>query len=432
MEKERIEAETRRLQEEQLAVMLVRLEEEERERDNTAKETMESELKRKLEEKRKTKADTSKPWIKRKPKREEIDPVILASLTSLESRSATPLPLPEHKASTSEDKGGTPQSHSSIPAQADTNPRASNETFVFIPRHVPQTSRSSIVVILDEKGMVVSAQPTREQDDVTIPREWFISMLSLGVLIAIAAPRSPSLAVSRRGSTTPKAPSPPPLAPKPKFLTKSQTTTPAPTALTIPMDATPHSMHTPDPTNERLLGHAMSVGPSVAVPVISDRTLCDSPSRLSPREPLSEVNNPILSSVESLAEKMLERERVWSMDAEEIEAMAIQLADGEESAAERAKVEEDKREQERMSFEAAELELRRKQEEKRKAEMEARPLVEGPKSRKRQSGPSKDLVVGRTPSSSKEAMQATLSSALQTRRKGVPVRPEAKSISSRN
>lgn len=171
----------------------------------------------------------------------------------------------------------------------------------------------------------------------------------------------------------------------------------------------------------------MSIEPSTAVSVIPDCTLCDSPRRLSPREPSSEQNeasDPRLTSMELLAEKMLERERVWSMDTEQFEAMAIQLADGGDSAAERAKVEEEKRERERTSLEAAELELRRKQEEKRKVEMEMKPLVESSKTRKRQSGPPNDLVVGRRPSS-KEITQATVSSALQTRRKGVSVRPEA-------
>ena len=164
--------------------------------------------------------------------------------------------------------------------------------------------------------------------------------------------------------------------------------------------------------------------------MILDCTLCESPRHLFPHElssEQSEANNSRLSSVELLTERMRERERVWSMDAEQLEAMAIQLADGEDSAAaERAKIEEEKREQERRSFEAAELELRRKQEAKQKAEMEVNPLVEGSKTTKRQSGPSNDLAVGRTPSSSTEAaMRATASSALQTRRKGVPVRPEA-------
>lgn len=120
---------------------------------------------------------------------------------------------------------------------------------------------------------------------------------------------------------------------------------------------------------------------------------------------------------------MLERERVWSMDAEQLEAVATKLADREASAAERAKIEEEKREQERMSCEAAELELRRKKEEKRNLEMEVKPVVESSKTRKRQSAPPGDLL-RRQPSSSKEATQAMVGSALQTRRKGAPVRPE--------
>lgn len=188
------------------------------------------------------------------------------------------------------------------------------------------------------------------------------------------------------------------------------------------MDTTAPSIHTPASTDERLLDNAMSIGSSVAAPVVSDCI-----PRPSLRQPSSEqdgANNPRLSSVESLAEKMLERERVWSMDAEQLEAVATKPADGEDSAAERARIEEEKREEERMTFEAAELELRRKQEEKRHLEIEAKPLVEGSKTRKRQSVPSSDLV-GRTPSSSKEATQAMVGSALQTRRKGVPVRSEA-------
>ena len=425
MEMERIEAETRRLQEDQQAVVRARLEEENRERDKIAKETMESELKRRLEEKRRAKTDTSKPWIKRKPKREEIDPMILASLESLESRSTTPLPLPEPRASTpngQEDNRGPSHNRSSVLAQVDTDTHVSNEPFVLAPMHVPEACPSPIAVVLDEKNMVAS---NREQVDVAAPGEWLLHVWSLVVLMDIAVLRSSSLVASRRGSATSKAPSPPPLAPKPKFRTKSQATTPAPTALIIPTDA---PVHTPVSTNECLLGHAMSIEPSAAVPVIPDCTLCDSPRRLSPRELSSEqneANNPRLSSMELLAEKMLERERVWSMDSEQLEAMAIQLADGEDSAAERARVEEEKREQERMSFEVAELQLRRKQEEKRKVEMEVKPLVESSNTRKRQSGPPSGPVVGRTPSSSKEITQATVGSALQTRRKGVPVRPEA-------
>ena len=252
-----------------------------------------------------------------------------------------------------------------------------------------------------------------------------VSDSSPGVLIYRAMRRSSSLAASSRRSTVSKAPSPPPLAPKPKFPTKSQTTTPAPTALIIPRDATPPSVHTPVFTNEGILDHDNSIGPSVAVPVIFD-TLCDSPRRLSPCEPSSEqteANNP-LSSMKSLAEKMLERERVWSMDSAQLGAMAIQLADGGDSAAERVKVEEEKREQERMSLEAAELALRGKQEERRKVEMEVKPLLKSSKTRKRQSGPPNGLVVGPMPSS-KETTHATVGSALQARRKGVPVRPDA-------
>lgn len=111
------------------------------------------------------------------------------------------------------------------------------------------------------------------------------------------------------------------------------------------------------------------------------------------------------------------------MDAEQLEAVPTKPADREDNAAERAKIGEEKREQERMSFEAAELQLRRKQEEKRNLEIEAKPLVESSKTRKRQSAPPSDLL-GRTPSSPKEATQAMVGSALRTRRKGVPVRPE--------
>lgn len=182
-------------------------------------------------------------------------------------------------------------------------------------------------------------------------------------------------------------------------------------------------MHTPVFTNEGILDHDKSIEPLVGVPVISD-TLCDSPRRLSPCEPSSEQTEANLSSMESLAEKMLERERVWSMDAGQLEAMGIQLAGGGDRAAERVKVEEEKRERERMSLEAAELALRGKQEEKRKVEMEVKPLLKSSKTRKRQSGPPNGLVVGPMPSS-KEITQATVGSALQTRRKGVPVRPDA-------
>jgi len=118
------------------------------------------------------------------------------------------------------------------------------------------------------------------------------------------------------------------------------------------------------------------------------------------------------------------------MDAEELEAVATKPADGED-AAERARIGEEKREQERMSFEAAELELRRKQEEKRNLEMEVKPPVEDSKTRKRQSAPLSDLV-GRTSSSSKQATQAVVGPASQTRRKGVPVRPKLKLIESSN
>jgi hypothetical protein len=174
----------------------------------------------------------------------------------------------------------------------------------------------------------------------------------------------------------------------------------------------------------------MSVESSVEAQIISDRTLSDSPTRLSPREPLSkqndvlQVNNPRLSSIELLAKKMLERERVWSMDAEQVETITLQLADEEDGATERVQIEEEKREQERMAFEAAELELRRKQQEKRRPE-EVKPLVEGSKMRQRQSSASNNVAVGGTTSSSKEATQATVSSALQKRRKGVPVRPDS-------
>jgi hypothetical protein len=169
MEKERIEAETRQLEEEQRTAMLARLEEEKRERGTTAKETAESELKRKMEEKRKSKADISKPWIKRKPKREDIDPTILASLISLESRSASPLPLSEHKASmlnNQEDSERTSQSPSSTPAPVDTNPQTSNEAFVLVPVPVLEARSSPITIVLDERNVVVSARPTRKQDDV--------------------------------------------------------------------------------------------------------------------------------------------------------------------------------------------------------------------------------------------------------------------------
>ena len=172
-EKKRIEAETLRLQDEQQVVMLARLEEEKRERDKITSETAESDLKKKLEEKRKTKADTSKPWIKRKPKREEIDPMILASLTSLESRSATPLPLPERNASTT-------QGPISTPVSIDNNTQDSDKP--FIPTSAPLCS-SPIAIALDEKNMVVSAQATCEEDDVATPGEWFVPVLPIGVLM---------------------------------------------------------------------------------------------------------------------------------------------------------------------------------------------------------------------------------------------------------
>jgi hypothetical protein len=176
MEKERIEAETLRLQEDQQAVMLARLEEEKRGLDKISNEAVESELRNKLEEKRKTKADTSKPWIKRKPKREEIDPTILASLTSLESRIATPLPLPEHKASTS-------QSSISTPAPVDNNTQDSDKPFVLIPAFVPEAYPSPIAIVLDEQNMVVSTQATCGQYDGATPREWSVLMFPFGVLI---------------------------------------------------------------------------------------------------------------------------------------------------------------------------------------------------------------------------------------------------------
>lgn len=174
MEMERIEAETRRLQEDQQAVVLARLEEENRERDTMAKETMDPELKRKLEEKPRAKADTSKPWIKRKPKREEIDPMILASLDSLESRSTTPLPLPERQVSTpndQEDNRRPPRSRSSVSAPVDTNTRVSNETFMLVSTHVPEARPSPIAAVLEK-----NVAPNREQVDVATLGEWFISV----------------------------------------------------------------------------------------------------------------------------------------------------------------------------------------------------------------------------------------------------------------
>ena len=161
VEMERIEAETRRLQEDQWGVMLARLEGENRGRDKIPKETMEPELKRKLEEKRRATADTSKPWIKRKPKREEIDPMILASLDSLESRSTTPLPLPGHRASTpnhQEDDRRPSHSRSSVPELVATNNQASSETFVLVPTCVAEARSSPITVVLDEKNIVASNQ----------------------------------------------------------------------------------------------------------------------------------------------------------------------------------------------------------------------------------------------------------------------------------
>ena len=192
------------------------------------------------------------------------------------------------------------------------------------------------------------------------------------------------------------------------------------------MDTTAPSVQTPGPTNERLLENAVSIESSVAAPLVSDCILYDSP-RPSLRRPLSEqtgANNPSLSSVELLAKKMLERERVWSMDAEQLEAVPTKPVDREDNAAERAKIGEEKRERERMEFEAAELELRRKQEEKHNLGIEAKPFVESSKTRKRQSAPPNDLL-GHTPSPQKEATRPMAGSALQTRRKGVPVRPEA-------
>lgn len=172
-EKKRIEAETLRLQDDQQAVVLSRVEDEKRERDKITSETAESELKKKLEEKRKTKADTSKPWIKRKPKREEIDPMILASLTSLESRSATPLPLPERNAPTTQGPIATPVS-------MDNNTRDSDKPFILTPAPV---CSSPIAIALDEKNMVVSAQATCEEDDVATPGEWFVPVLPFVVLM---------------------------------------------------------------------------------------------------------------------------------------------------------------------------------------------------------------------------------------------------------
>lgn len=172
MEKERIEFEGLRLQGDQQAVVLARLEEEKREREKVTNDTAESELKRKLEEKRKTKADTSKPWIKRKPKREEIDPMILASLTSLESKSATSLSLSERNASTL-------QRPMSTLMLVDNNIHDMDKPFVLIPAPVPELCSSPIEIALD----VVSAQATCEQGDVATPGEWFVPVLPFGVLI---------------------------------------------------------------------------------------------------------------------------------------------------------------------------------------------------------------------------------------------------------
>ncbi len=174
MEKERIESEGLRLQGDQQVVMLARLEEEKRERDKITNDTVGSELKRKLEEKRKTKVDTSKPWIKRKPKREEIDPMILASLTSLESRGATSLPLTERNASTS-------QSPMSTLVLVDNNIHDSGKPFVLIPAPVPELCSSPIEIALD----VASVQATCEQDDLATPGEWLAPMLPFGVLIDV-------------------------------------------------------------------------------------------------------------------------------------------------------------------------------------------------------------------------------------------------------
>ena len=172
MEKERIESESLRLQGNQQAVVLARLEEEKREQEKVTNDTVQSELKRKLEEKRKTKADTSKPWIKRKPKREEIDPMILASLTSLESRSATSLPLTERNASTS-------QSPMSTLVLVDNNIQDLDKPFVLIPAPVPELFSSPIAIAWD----VLSVQATCERDDVATPGEWFVRVLPFGVLI---------------------------------------------------------------------------------------------------------------------------------------------------------------------------------------------------------------------------------------------------------
>jgi hypothetical protein len=172
--KKRIETETLRLQDHQQAVMHTRLEEEKRERDKITNETAEPELKMKLEEKRKTKADTSKPWIKRKPKREEIDPMILASMTSLESRSATPLPLPERNPSAS-------QSPISAPMPVDNYIQDSDKPLTLIP--TPVLCSSPIAIAFDEKNMVTSLQATCEQGDIATPCEWFVPMLPFGVLM---------------------------------------------------------------------------------------------------------------------------------------------------------------------------------------------------------------------------------------------------------
>jgi len=178
MEQKHIEAETLRLQDNQQAVMLARLEEDKREQDKITNETVESELKWKLEEKRKTKADTSKPWIKRKPKREEIDPMILASLTSLESRSVTPLPLIERNASTS-------QRPVSTPVPVDNNIQDSDKPFMPITSPELEWCSSPIVIALDKKNIVVSPEATCEQGDVATPCERFVPVLPVSVLMDV-------------------------------------------------------------------------------------------------------------------------------------------------------------------------------------------------------------------------------------------------------
>lgn len=172
MARELIEAESLRLQGEQQAVMLARLEEEKREREKITNDTAESELMRKFGEKRKTKADTSKPWIKRKPKREEIDPMVLASLTSLESRGAT---LPEHNASTS-------QRPISTLLLGGNNIQDSDIPFALIPAPVPDLCSSPIEVDSDENNIVESTQATCEQGDVAATCEWFVLVLPFSVL----------------------------------------------------------------------------------------------------------------------------------------------------------------------------------------------------------------------------------------------------------